>query len=76
VAVTRRINAVYEGGVLRPLQALDGLDEHTQVRVTIETIDTSGDGIAGCVGTLPDEDAEELRQIVEREFEQVDQNEW
>lgn len=74
--MTRRINAIYEGGVLRPLQALDGLDEHTQVRVTIETIDTSGDGITGCVGTLPDEDAEELRQIVEREFEQVDQNEW
>ena len=67
--MTRRINAIYEGGVLRPLEALDGLDEHTQVRVTIETTDTSDDGIAGCVGTLPDEDAEELRQIVERKLE-------
>ena len=66
--MTRRIDAIYESGVLRPLQALDGLAEHTRVRVTIETVDSEDIGLAACVGILPDEDAEEMRRIIEREF--------
>ena len=34
--MTRQIEAVYENGVLRPVEPLD-LEPHTRVRVTIET---------------------------------------
>ncbi len=72
----RTINAVYEGGVLRPLQSLDGLAEHARVKLTVESVESSGSCLADCVGTLPDEDAAEMRRIVESEFEQVNLGEW
>ena len=58
----RKINAVYEGGVLRPLESLD--------------VEPAGNALADCIGTLPDEDAAEMRRIVESEFEQVNLREW
>ena len=74
--MTQTINAVYEGGVLRPLQSLEGIAEHAQVKLTVESVDAAGNGLADCIGILPDEDAAELRQIVETEFEQVNLHEW
>ncbi len=72
----RTINAIYEGGVLRPLQALDDIAEHARVRLTVEAVDSSGNGLASCIGILPDEDAAEMRRIVAGEFERVNPNEW
>lgn len=72
----RTINAIYEGGVLRPLQSLEGIAEHAQVRVTVESIDRGNNGLTDCIGILPDDDAEEMRRIVEGEFEQVNLGEW
>ncbi len=74
--MTRTINAIYEGGVLRPLQSLEGIAEHTRVRVTVESIEREDNGLADCIGILPDDDAEEMRRIVEGEFEQVNLGEW
>ncbi len=74
--MTRTINAVYEAGVLRPLQSLDGIAEHAQLRLTIESVEPAGNGLADCIGILPDEDASEMRRIVESEFEQVNLDEW
>ena len=34
--MTRTVTAIYEGGLLRPLEPLD-LTEHTKVQLTIET---------------------------------------
>jgi len=84
--VVRTIEAIYENGVLRPLQAIDGLAEHERVTVTV----TSGEGVAkgptrgvlgghpfrDCIGILPNEDATEMLEIIEREFEQVNPREW
>ena len=36
--MTRTIDAIYEGGVLRPLQSLDGIAEHAKVRLTVESV--------------------------------------
>ncbi len=72
----RTINAVYEGGVLRPLESLDGIAEHARVKLTVESVEPSGSCLADCIGTLPDEDAAEMRRIVESEFEQVNLGEW
>ncbi len=72
----QKINAVYEGGVLRPLQSLDGIAEHARVRLTVESVEPAGNALADCIGTLPDEDAVEMRRIIESEFEQVNLREW
>ena len=72
----RTFNAVYEGGVLRPLQSLDGIAEHARVRLTVESVEPAGSGLADCIGTMPDEDAAEMRRIVESECEQVNLNAW
>lgn len=74
--MTRTINAIYEAGVLRPLQSLDGIAEHARVRLTIESVDPVGNGLVDCIGILPDEDAAEIRRIVQTEFEQVNLDEW
>lgn len=74
--MTQTVDAMYEGGVLRPLKGLNGIAENTRVRVTVVSADTPREELADCVGTLPDEDAAEMREIVEREFEQVDLREW
>ncbi len=74
--MTRTISAVYEGGVLRPLESLDGIAEHAQLKVTVETVDPAGNGLADCIGILPDEDAADMCRIVADEFEQVNLGEW
>lgn len=43
--MTTAVDAVYEGGVLRPLQPL-ALPEHTQVRVSVETLPEDADRAA------------------------------
>ena len=35
--MSTRIEAIYEGGVLRPLSPLKDIQEHTKVVITIET---------------------------------------
>jgi len=74
--MTRTVNAVYEGGVLRPLQILDGIAEHAHVKLTVESVEPACNGLADCIGILPDQDAVEMRRIVETEFEQVNLGEW
>jgi len=74
--MTRTINAVYEGGVLRPLQSLEGIAEHARVRLIVESVESASKDFAACIGILPDEDARELRRIVDSEFGQVNLREW
>jgi predicted DNA-binding antitoxin AbrB/MazE fold protein len=31
--------AIYEAGVLRPLEPLDALEEHQRVRITVQSVD-------------------------------------
>ena len=73
--MTRTLEAVYENGVLRPLQPLDGAREHSQWTVTLEPA-MRQPTLAGCIGIMPDDDAQEMIKIIEEEFEQVDLNEW
>ena len=66
--MVRKVEAVYENGVLRPLRSLEGIAEHAQVRLTIESTDPAENGFGDCVGIMPDEDAEDMRRIVDSEF--------
>jgi predicted DNA-binding antitoxin AbrB/MazE fold protein len=74
--VTRSIEALYENGVLRPLEPLPGLADLSRVRVTVELSDERAHPLAGYVGTLPDEDAAEMLRVIEDEFERIDPDAW
>lgn len=79
--MTQRIKALYENGVLRPLQPLQGVPDHSRVDITVSTPDTldarhGPGGLEACLGTLPAADADEMSRIIEAEFEKVDERDW
>ncbi|GBC76302.1 hypothetical protein HRbin07_00501 [bacterium HR07] len=74
--MSQTIEAIYEDGVLRPLKPLKNLREHSRVKITIEAEATVRHPLAECIGILSDEDAAEMRRIIEEEFERVDVREW
>src|SRR5262249_8840015 len=74
--MTRTVEAFYEEGVLRPVEPLEGVAEHSRVLGTLEIPHVAAHPLASCIGTLPDEDAQELQRIIEEEFERVDAEEW
>ena len=74
-ALENVVEAVYEDGVLKPVEPLTGLAEHCRVQVTVR-LEKPRHPLADCLGTMPDEDAEEIRRVVEEEFERVDLDEW
>ena len=76
LTMTQTVEAVYEDGVLRPLGPLKGIAEHCTVNVTVDTGERRPHPLADCIGTLPDEDAQEMLHIVADEFERVNPSEW
>ncbi len=74
--MVQRIDAIYENGVLRPIDPLKGLPEHARVRVTVESATGNVADLADVLGALSDEAAAEMTKIVEDEFERVDPREW
>lgn len=46
------LKAIYENGVLRPLERLE-LEEHQQVRITVECLASPSEGREGCDGADP-----------------------
>ena len=71
---SQTIEAIYEKGLLRPLEALEGLPEQSKVRITVER--EGGNSLLGFAGILKHDEAAELRQIIHDEFERVDLNAW
>ncbi len=69
------LEAVYENGVFRPLKRLEGIAEHRQVTLTV-TAEEQPSSLADFSGRITADEAEEMRIIVEREFERVDPREW
>ncbi len=66
------LETVYEDGVLRPIKPIKGIKEHSKVRITIEAEKRAEHLLAECIDSLPDEEAREMRRIVEEEFEKTD----
>ena len=71
----RTVDAIYENGVLRPLSPLDWLPEHGRVRLTV-AVEGDKHPLGPCIGSMPDDDAEEMSRIVREEFQQVNPDEW
>ena len=59
-------------GPSRPRQ---GLDPHSRVTLTV-TAEEPISSLAGTANRISREDAREMRDIVDREFEHVDPGEW
>ena len=73
--MTKNIEAIYANGVLKPVQPIDGLEENRRVRLTI-TADDRPSPFADWVGGISNEDAAQMRSVIEEEFEQVEPDEW
>lgn len=71
----KTLEAVYENGVFRPLKRPEGLAEHRRVTLTV-TAEEAPSSLADIAGSISADDAREMREIVEREFERVDPREW
>ena len=74
-SMKKTLEAVYENGVFRPLKRPEGIAEHRQVTLTV-TAEEKPSSLADLFGRISADDAEEMRTIVEREFERVDLREW
>ncbi len=73
--MTKTLEAVYENGVFRPLTRPEGIAEHGRVMITV-TAEEKLSSLADLAGRISQDDAQEMRAIVEREFEGVDLREW
>lgn len=69
------LRAVFENGVFRPLRRPKGLADRREVTLTV-TLDEEPASLAELAGSISQDDAQEMRQIIEREFERVDPREW
>ena len=69
------IPSVFESGVFRPLRRPKGLVEHHHVTLTVD-VGEQMSALSEVAGSLVPEDAQELREIIDREFERVDPREW
>ena len=71
------IEAIYENGIIRPISPMKGIANNHKLKITIlkdEGLFTHQ--LSECIGILTDEDAHEMIDIIEDEFEKVDLNEW
>jgi predicted DNA-binding antitoxin AbrB/MazE fold protein len=69
------LRAVFENGVFRPLKRPKGLAEHREVTLTV-TVEEGASSLADFAGRISSTDAQQMHQVVEREFERVDPREW
>ncbi len=63
------VKAVYEDGVLRPLDRLRGIAEHGEVKLIVRDA-RSSDSLAERLGALSADDAEGIVHAIERELDQ------
>jgi predicted DNA-binding antitoxin AbrB/MazE fold protein len=63
VEVVKTIKAIFENGVLRPVEPIEEIDDQSQVTITLETPNARRPR-DGWVGGLSDEDASEMRRVI------------
>ncbi len=71
----KTLEAIYENGLFRPLARAEGIAEHRRVTLTVTDEDRFS-SLPDLSGRISGDDVEEIRTIVEREFESVDLREW
>ncbi|MBI5749138.1 MAG: antitoxin family protein [Nitrospinae bacterium] len=74
--MTKTIHAIYEGGVFKPLEPIDGIMDNTEVEVTVSVEKEVSHPFLKFAGILSEEEANRMMKIVEDEFERVNPDEW
>lgn len=74
--MTKTIHAIFEHGVLRPLEPIEGIKENTEVEVTIAVKQKKLSPILRFAGILSEEEANKMLRIAEDEFERINLDEW
>lgn len=71
------IDAIYEDGVIRPIHPLKGISEHSRLKVSVSPlVEGEGHTLASCLGTISQEDAQQMTNAIDEAFEKVDLSEW
>jgi len=72
----KTIHAIYEHGVLRPVEPLEGITENANVEVTISLEKGVTQPLLRFAGILSEEEATSMMKIVADEFERINPDEW
>ena len=70
--MVRLVRAIYENGVFRPLDALEGLPDRSSVSLRVEHGPADGGRLSDLNGLWSREDADEIGALIETEFERID----
>ncbi|MBI5190166.1 MAG: antitoxin family protein [Nitrospirae bacterium] len=68
------IRAVYEHGILRPIEPLEGIAENTRVNITLEVEDVREKSFARFSGVMSPDEADDIVTRILRELEPVGQS--
>ena len=68
--MTQTIEAIFEDGVFKPLSPLRGVAEHDQVTIAVTTAAREQRSLQ-TLEPMSHEDAQEMREIIAREFGHV-----
>jgi len=72
----RSVRAIYEKGVFRPLDAVEGLAENAPVRLSVEPVFVANGTLGEFAGRWPADEADEIQAVIDAEFGRVDPREW
>jgi len=67
----KTIHAIYEHGVLRPVEPLEGITENASVELTISLEQGAPQPFLRFAGILSEEEADSMMKIVADEFERI-----
>jgi len=74
--MTKNVKAVYEHGVLRPLDPLEGIKENSRVNITVEVEEGGEKSFARFAGIMSADEADKVMALIDDEFERVNPDEW
>jgi predicted DNA-binding antitoxin AbrB/MazE fold protein len=69
--MTRAIQFVYEDNVLKPLEPIEGINEHERVIALLSPLPVKK-GLRELIGTLTHDEAEAMQKVIEEEFEKIE----
>ncbi len=72
--MTKMIEAIYEDELLKPLAPIEGLKKHARVWLIL-CPRPEKKALWELAGTLTHEEAQEMRQVIDKEFEKIE-GEW
>lgn len=70
------ITAVFENGVFRPLQPVEGFESGAQVELSVDMPRNAFEKLKSHFGSIPREEIELIETAIEEACEVVDPDEW